>query len=230
MSEFWTNAVEILRLDLLAYLGVAVLLGGAIGLERERRGKAAGLRTNILICTGAALFTQLSIEISRVSQDIAGVVGDPSRIAAQVVTGVGFLGAGTILQARGRITGLTSAATIWMVAAIGMAVGAGHVYEASGATLLVILVLWLLAKLEAGLRRLSMVSTISVEVDLEPERVAEVEELVRMTGLEIRELHTTTQQDRRIVALEVAGPAALHEQIKERLLRTSGAFTLTVEE
>lgn len=226
MNEFWTNAVEILRLDLLAYLGVAVLLGGAIGFERERRGKAAGLRTNILICVGSALFTRLSIEIP----GTYGLAGDPSRIAAQIVTGVGFLGAGTILQARGRITGLTSAATIWMVAAIGMAVGAGRVYEASGATLLVIMVLWLLAKLEDGLRRLATQSTITVEVDLEPERVAEIEELVRQTGLEVREMHTTTQHDRRLVTLEVSGPAPLHEHIKERLLRKSGAFTLSVDE
>src|SRR5262245_12494018 len=101
-----------LRLDLLAQLLLATLLGGAIGMEREISGKPAGLRTNILICVGATLFTVLSVQMS-------GARGDPGRIAAQVLTGVGFIGAGTILHARGSVTGLSRAATIWLVASIG---------------------------------------------------------------------------------------------------------------
>src|SRR5437867_4356778 len=130
----WPELVRVLRLDVVWTLGLAVLLGGAIGMERELRGKAAGLRTNILICVGSVLFTQLSTAL-------AGPNGDPGRIAAQIVTGVGFLGAGTIIHGKGSITGLTSAATIWLVAAIGVAVGAGQDYVAAGATLLVIVVL-----------------------------------------------------------------------------------------
>lgn len=127
--------IEVLRLDLGAKLIVAVLAGGAIGLERELRGKPAGLRTNILICLGSALLMDLSTRIA------ANHVGDPGRIAAQVVTGIGFLGAGTILHTRGTITGLTSAATIWVVAAIGLNIGAGYVFEALSATVTVMLVL-----------------------------------------------------------------------------------------
>jgi len=118
----WADFVQRLQLDLLWSLVMAVLLGGAIGLERELRGKAAGLRTNILICLGSTLFTHLSIHL-------AGGSGDPGRIAAQVVTGIGFLGAGTILHTRGAIAGLTSAATIWLVAAIGVAIGTGAIFE-----------------------------------------------------------------------------------------------------
>src|SRR5689334_9869288 len=110
----WAEVVRVLRLDLLTNLSIAMLLGGAVGLERELNGKAAGLRTNILICSGAAMFTQLSITL-------AGGRTDPERIAAQIVTGVGFIGAGTIVHTKGNVTGLTSAATIWMVAAIGAA-------------------------------------------------------------------------------------------------------------
>ncbi len=135
------NIIHDLRLDLLLRLSLAVVLGGAIGLERELQRKAAGLRTNILICVGAALFTELSIAMSSAS-------GDPARIAAQIVTGVGFLGAGTIIQARGIVTGLTTAATMWLVAAIGMAVGFGALLEATGATLLVLLVLSVLRPIE----------------------------------------------------------------------------------
>lgn len=135
------DLIQNLRLDLLLHLCLAVALGGAIGLERELQNKAAGLRTNILICVGAVLFTELSMSMSSPS-------GDPARIAAQIVTGVGFLGAGTIIQARGIVTGLTTAATMWLVAAIGMAIGFGALLEATGATLLVLLVLSLLRPIE----------------------------------------------------------------------------------
>jgi len=135
------DLIHDLRLDLLLHLCLAVVLGGAIGLERELQHKAAGLRTNILICLGAVLFTELSMAMSSAS-------GDPARIAAQIVTGVGFLGAGAIIQGRGIVTGLTTAATMWLVAAIGMAIGFGALLEAMGATLLVLLVLSLLRPIE----------------------------------------------------------------------------------
>src|SRR5689334_14181267 len=133
--------MEILQLQLLGKLVLAVVFGGAIGLERELKAKPAGLRTNILICVGATLLTDVSITISVVG----GVrLGDPARLAAQIVSGVGFLGAGTIMQGSGMVTGLTSAATIWVVAAIGIAIGSGNYIGATGATALVAVVLaWL---------------------------------------------------------------------------------------
>ena len=140
-----------LRLDLLARLVLAVLLGGAIGWEREASSKPAGLRTNILICVGAALFTDLSIRFGGLA--IEGTVRDPARIAAQIITGIGFLGAGTIIQARGTVTGLTTAATLWVVAGIGMSVGSGSYLEAVGATLLVLVVLVLLSPMENAIAR-----------------------------------------------------------------------------
>src|SRR6476659_7639448 len=115
-----------LRVDPLLKLLLAVVLGGIIGFEREIAGKPAGLRTNILICIGAALLMDVSTRIGLVD---GHRVGDPARIAAQIVSGVGFLGAGTIMQGQGVVTGLTSAATIWVVAAIRMTVGAGFFIE-----------------------------------------------------------------------------------------------------
>ena len=120
-------------------LVLAVVLGGLIGFEREWKDKPAGLRTNILICMAAVLFAEIS-------QRAAVNGGDPGRIAAQILTGVGFLGAGTILHQRGSVVGLTSAATIWMVTAIGMTLGFGAYLDAVVATVLVLLVL-------AGLQR-----------------------------------------------------------------------------
>src|SRR5690554_2045638 len=119
-----------LRLDLLIRLLLAAILGGLIGLEREISGKPAGLRTNILICVGAALLTELSLGIGLLTPERPNA--DPARIAAQIVSGIGFLGAGTIIQARGSVVGLTTAATLWVVAAIGMAVGAAAYVEAVG--------------------------------------------------------------------------------------------------
>jgi putative Mg2+ transporter-C (MgtC) family protein len=114
---------------------LAVGCGAVIGLERQLKHKAAGLRTNILICLGAAVFTIISREMASGSQDSI------TRIAAQIVTGVGFLGAGAVIQDRGGVHGLTTAATIWLVASIGMACGARFYYLAITTTVLAILVL-----------------------------------------------------------------------------------------
>jgi len=133
-----------LRLELLGGLLLAVVLGGAIGWEREAAGKPAGLRTNILICMAATLLTDLSVLVAASSSTPA----DAGRIAAQIVTGVGFLGAGTIIQSQGSVTGLTTAATLWVVAAIGMAIGLGALVEAVGTTLLVLATLIPLRSLE----------------------------------------------------------------------------------
>ena len=113
-------------------LAVAALLGGMIGLERERKHRPAGLRTNMFMCFGSAMFTMLSVLL-------AGPSGqDQSRIAAQIITGIGFIGAGSILHSRGGVQGLTTAATIYVVAAIGMCTGAGLMLPATLATALVI--------------------------------------------------------------------------------------------
>ena len=127
---------QALQLELLLRLLTAAALGAAVGVERELHGKQAGLRTHTLIALGSALFTIMSIHISQPNA-AAYHTGDVSRMAANIVTGVGFLGAGVILHSRGRIIGLTTAATIWVVAAMGVAAGAGDYVAAFGACVLV---------------------------------------------------------------------------------------------
>lgn len=124
-------------------LVLAILCGGAIGFERELSRKAAGLRTNVLICMGSAL-------LMIVSRHIGGGAPytDPARLVAQVITGIGFLGAGVILQARGSVTGLTTAATIFVVAAVGIAIGDGMFGVAILSTSLIIIVLVALRRVE----------------------------------------------------------------------------------
>lgn len=104
----------------------AVILGGVIGLDREKKLKPAGVKTQILICVGAALYT--FVGMTNVPESITTY--DPNRIAAQIVSGIGFLGAGAIIQSQGRITGMTTAASIWIVAAIGIAIGSGQIFTA----------------------------------------------------------------------------------------------------
>jgi len=122
--------------DFLPKALLAVACGGLIGVEREMKQNPAGFRTNILICLGSMLIMWLSIRVA--TGLIPGSTGDPGRIAAQVVTGIGFLGAGTILHSRGHITGLTSAAMIWVVSAIGMVIGAGVYVIAVSSTVLIL--------------------------------------------------------------------------------------------
>jgi putative Mg2+ transporter-C (MgtC) family protein len=120
---------------------VALVLGAAIGLERRRRGHPAGFRTMAMVCAGSCLFTLLG-------EAVTGTNTDPTRIAAQVVTGIGFLGAGLILRQGRAVMGVTTAAAIWVVAAIGMATGFGAYLLAAGATVLVFITLTILRIVE----------------------------------------------------------------------------------
>jgi putative Mg2+ transporter-C (MgtC) family protein len=126
----------------LTRLLVAAVLGGIIGLERQLRRKPAGLRTNMFICIGAAMFTLLSNQLA------AGFWGDHTRVAAQIIPGIGFIGAGAILHARGGVVGLTTAATLFVAASVGMGVGGGLYVTATLATVLILLVLAVLGRLE----------------------------------------------------------------------------------
>lgn len=148
MEEFWQeiSGVDLTTGTAILRITVSLLLGSAIGIERKRKGQMAGLRTFALISMGACIAMMLSIYVC---QETAGPLrGDPSRIAAQVLSGIGFLGAGTIIQMKGSVRGLTTAAGIWIIATIGMAVGCGLYMIAIVATVLVLVVLTLLERLE----------------------------------------------------------------------------------
>jgi putative Mg2+ transporter-C (MgtC) family protein len=203
---------------------LSVLLGGLIGMEREVAGKPAGLRTNILICAAATLLTDVSIGLSVVD---GRQVGDPARLAAQIITGVGFLGAGTIMQGKGTITGLTSAATIWMVAAIGIAIGAGHYFEAGGAGVLVMLVLSGLGPLEYKLRRARRVVSATVR-GTHALTVEDLHKALAAAGIEVLSEEIYQHPDDRVFELKLAGPARQFDVIKGTLLRREDVLGLYV--
>ena len=139
MSYYWEIFFRIL---------VAAFLGAAIGLERERSHKSAGLRTNALVATGAALLTIISLSFGA-DNSRSGFASDPSRIISNIIVGIGFIGGGAILREGGRVTGITTAATLWVVAAIGIAVGMGFYREALfsvGVVYFILTTLWLIER------------------------------------------------------------------------------------
>jgi putative Mg2+ transporter-C (MgtC) family protein len=212
--------------DSLALLGrllLAAVLGGIVGIERELSGKPAGLRTNLLICLGAALLMELSIGVAALANLENVAMGspfraDPARIAAQIVSGIGFLGAGTILQARGNVIGLTTAATIWVVASIGMAVGAQAYIEAVGATLLVVLSLSALGRLEAVVVRRRSSRRYHVSMAPDVTLLAGVERAFEHAGLKVFTSTVEKAEEHLEATFEVSGPLAAHEEAVRYLL------------
>lgn len=218
-----------LQLDLLVKLTLATICGGAVGLERELSGKPAGLRTNILICVGAALFMHLSISVALVGRAATGQpFGDTTRIAAQIVSGIGFLGAGAILHSRGAVVGLTTAATIWVVAAIGAAVGSGGYVEAVGTTILVNVVLVGLRPVERYI--LSKRRTVSAVLRVLPGTSFEdLEAAFRSTGVHIISRATFDHPDDRTFELSLAGAAKQLDTLVDVLQRRPDVITIQLD-
>ena len=220
---------ETLRLTLLLKLLLATLLGGAIGFEREIAGKPAGLRTNILICLGAALFTHLSIGIAQIGFTPDGrPYGDTTRIAAQIVSGIGFLGAGAILHAHGAVVGLTTAATIWVVAAVGAAIGAGAYVEGVGTSVLIILVLVGLRPVERRLlrRRRKVNATIRVRREA---RFDNIEDVIRACGMHLFSKRTYEHESDRAFELELIGTSNQVDAVIEELRRRQDIISVSVD-
>jgi putative Mg2+ transporter-C (MgtC) family protein len=215
--------IVIFKLELMLQLGLASLLGGAIGLERELGGKPAGLRTNILICLGSVLYTHLSIAM-------VGGSADPTRVAGQIVTGVGFIGAGTILHARGAVVGLTSAATIWVVAAIGVALGSGFYLEGIATTLVVLAVLAGLGRVEKLVERQSMRSRVTIHARPGPTVFEDLEGLVRRAGLELSSVSSRQENVDLVIDFDVRGSKRLHDQVMITLLHHDHVRTVSTGE
>jgi len=222
--------IQIFRLDLMLQIALATLLGGAIGLERELGGKPAGLRTNILICIGSVLYTHLSLAMRAGITGAIPVGTDTTRVAAQIVTGVGFIGAGTILHARGAVVGLTSAATIWVVAAIGVALGSGFYLEGVGTTAIVLVVLAGLGRIEKLVERQSMRRTVTVHARPGPTVLEDLESLVRRAGLEVTGVASREENVDLVIDFDIRGSKRLHDQLMITLLHHNHVRTVSTGE
>ncbi len=210
--------------EMLLKMVLAALLGGIIGLERELAHKEAGLRTMILIAMGSALITVLSIAFPGVAGG-----GDPARLAAQIVTGIGFLGAGAIIQARMAVHGLTTAASIWAVSGIGIAVGLGYYLFPLLVTLLVVLVLAVFRQLANFLERQKQVFIYQIAFS---ERVAIFFDIKKvMTELNIRSSQSRLTKSRGGYELELVFTTSPHKgrEFVEKVIHLQGVTELLSE-
>jgi putative Mg2+ transporter-C (MgtC) family protein len=199
--------------DLIILL-LAVVAGGIIGIEREFRDKAAGFRTLIFICLGSTLFSLFSSRLPG--------MGDHFRIASNIVSGVGFLGAGVILRERGRVTGLTTAATIWLAAALGMGLGAGQFALVGVTVFIAVIVLWVFPAFEHWVDHLREECTYLVVYKNLPSgeanRMLAVEETIMHTGLRLFESKITRSSDQMIGEWKTSGSIKAHYAFRQILL------------
>jgi putative Mg2+ transporter-C (MgtC) family protein len=198
-SQLVNGETHVVLTSTIERLALAAALGGIIGLEREIRHKTAGLRTNMLICFGSAMFTVLSTQMA----DSFG--GDNVRIASQIIPGIGFIGAGAILRERGSVTGLTTAATIFVAASVGMATGAGFYITASFATIVILLALAALGKLERHFERKHRMVNYEVTGPNTDAVLAELDRILSEKNLGLRDVHAASLDGRSRVVFAVKG-------------------------
>ena len=182
-------------------LVIAAVLSGLVGFEREIHGRAAGFRTHILVCVGAALITMVSMYIAEIYQGTAQT--DPARIAAQIVTGVGFLGAGTILRFRASVKGLTTAASLWTVAGIGLALGCGFYVGAMGTTAIVLVVLLFFGRMERKISKKDWYKTLFVQAGVGFEALTEIKKILSDYKAEIKDTEVARAEGEKILNLEM---------------------------
>ena len=198
-------------------LVLAAVLGGIIGLERELKRKPAGLRTNMFICFGSAMFTILSTEL-------AGKfgIGDHTRIAAQIIPGIGFIGAGSILHDKGGVSGITTAATIFVVASIGMAAGGGLYLVAIFSTMLIYLALHLLGILERQLNLKPLTMTYIVTAERTADSlVSEINSILEGQGKEMQAMHLSRSGEMEKMVFRVDGTRHEHKELMNRLRQST---------
>ena len=208
--------------EALLRLVLAGILGGAIGTEREIREREAGLRTHMLVAIGAALFTIVSAYAwgDFTFSQRSGITYDPTRIAAQIVTGIGFLGAGAIIRHGLSVRGLTTAASLWVVAAIGIAAGAGYYSAAVITTIVVLVSLWPLRILAHRMFERIRPGEVRLEVELLPnESPSVLLESLESRGVAVRAFEVEDARDRRRVALDVRLAEGRPELVTAELMR-----------
>ncbi len=206
------------EMEHIVWIVAAMVLGGVIGLERELRDKPAGFRTIILICVGACVFTILS-------QVIGGPDEESTRIAAQIVTGIGFLGAGAILRDRANVIGLTTAATIWAVAAIGMAAGFGRLSLAVLGTVVILVALFAFDVIEHWIGERRDIQEYHVGAANADDAFDHITAMFEDAGLSIRKRSCYEEDDALVVHVVAMGSKANHEHMQMRLVR-SDEYTL----
>jgi len=215
--------------ELTARLALSIILGGLIGLERETINKPAGFRTHILVCLGSTLIMLVSLFIF---SEFSGRVNvDPGRIPAQVVSGIGFLGAGTIIIEGANVKGLTTAASLWTVAAIGMAVGVGFYYGAILAKFLILLTLITFNRLESFILKKRHLQPLILMVKDEPGQLGKVGSCLGEMNISIKDLKMENIEEGKLlikIMVKRVNDFSLAE-IKRKLQEMDGIYDITTE-
>ncbi|HPT68778.1 MAG TPA: MgtC/SapB family protein [Syntrophomonas sp.] len=210
-------------LEIVFKLSLACILGGIVGLERESLNRPAGFRTYTVVCVGSALAMVVSIDMF--TQYYQHVNADPGRIAAQVISGIGFLGAGTIMKEGATIRGLTTAAGLWVVACIGLAAGAGMYMAAIVATFLILFVLIYFARFEHRFTGMRLYKGIVMLVDDQPGQVGIIGSILGEMDVLIKEINLDREESENQLEIELLvqlPPETSVSQVIERLSNISG--------
>jgi len=206
--------------EIIGKLLLAVLVGGLLGAEREYRSKSAGFRTLTMICLGAAMFTILSEQI--------GSPGTPDRIAANVVVGIGFVGAGVIFKGgiSSKVSGITTAAMIWVTAALGMAIGAGYMMIATVACILTLLVLFLFTLVEGWIDRVNQIRNYRIVCKFETDTLNRFEDQFRSHHLKFKRIRQVKSMASNIITSEwvVQGAEKNHRGVARALMHDSSVM------
>jgi putative Mg2+ transporter-C (MgtC) family protein len=190
--------------EILGRFLLAALWGGIVGAEREYRSKSAGFRTMIMISMGSCFFTMMSVLI--------GGENNADRIASNILTGIGFLGAGVIFRGENRVNGITTAATIWAVAAVGMGIGAGHYFASASASVLILLVLAVLPYIENVIDKFNQSKVYSIQMDFKENSRLPFEKLFKEYNLKFRLIKEIKEGNSLSATWQVHGHAIKHGQ------------------
>jgi putative Mg2+ transporter-C (MgtC) family protein len=203
-------------------LVLAGILGGIIGLEREIKHKPAGLRTNMFICFGSAMFTILSYELA------SEYAGDHTRIAAQIIPGIGFIGAGSILHSRGSVSGLTTAATLFVVASVGMAIGGGLYLTGVFATFVLLLALFILGRVEAKYELKPLLMNYEVTGDQAEEIITELNRILDVEQQDMAMIRAERVGDHARVQFAIDANRQDHRDLMDQLRQSSVLRSVTL--
>lgn len=209
---------------------LSIVLGGIVGYERQASNKAAGLRTHVLVCMGSCMIMILSVNVYYTVEGQTNA--DPARLAAQVISGIGFLGAGTIMKEGPLVTGLTTAASIWVVSAIGLAVGFGYYSGAIMATLLAFATLSLLYQLEKRLRARSRIRLV-ITLANDRSKIEELCQTLRVLSAEVNDICVEESEDggelKVAFLLSMRGGRDQHALLRKTFYNMRGVRDIVIE-
>ena len=210
-----------MEIEIFLKILLAFFLGGLIGFERELSQKEAGFRVNILIAIGSTLLTILAGKIAQTS-----AIADPTRITAQIITGIGFLGAGAIIQAKFHLQGLTTAATLWAVAAIGISIGSGHYFLAFFVSIIVFITLFFLKNLTDYLYKNKRSFVHSIKVKDSIKHIYDIKEILSELNISINNLELKKEKNSYLIQLIISTSKNKNKIFLDQIIQLSGIIKI----